>query len=291
MFIAVDVDGTLLDTEFEDLLAEREIRALEAAREAGHTVALCTGRNLKSVEGLLRHSGWFPDDLPLVLLNGAAVWGGRPRRQLANHLLAAEDIATLVGLFRRHEVAPMVYGADDEGGILHHERGRKNDILARYLHKRQVAVGALAEVPDLLADTPRRALEVGSIDEKERVMALTEAIRTELDGRVKVINTRSLLGQGRYYWAEVFPAGCGKGAGLELLREHHPAAAGPLVAIGDNFNDLDMFDVADFRVAMANGPQEVRAQADLVARPVQEGGAARILHQLAEGIYPPRSEV
>ncbi len=290
MLIAVDVDGTLLNSEFDDVLGHREIQALEGARRAGHTVILCTGRNLRSAEGLLRQSGWFPDDLPMVLLNGATVWGGLPRRQLASHLLEPGDIATLVELFRRHEVAPMVYGADEEGGILHHEPGPKNDILSTYLNKRSSTVGALREVPDLLADLPQRALEVGSIDEKERVMALTAAIHSELDGRVKVINTRSLLGCGQYYWAEVFPAGCGKGMGLKLWRRHHPELEGPLVAIGDNFNDLDMFAVADFRVAMANGPAEVLAQADLVTLPVEEGGAALVLDQLAAGVYPPRIE-
>lgn len=291
MFIAIDVDGTLLNSEFDDILAQREILALEGARLAGHTVALCTGRNKRSAEGLLQLSGWFPDDLPMVLLNGAAVWGGRPRRQLANHLLAPADIAALVTLFRRFEVAPMVYGADNEGGILHHEPGPKNNILATYLGKRSNTVGAIAEVVDLLAETPQQALEVGSIDEKDRMLALSAAIRTELDGRVKVINTRSLLGKGRYYWAEVFPAGCGKGAGLHTLQVHHPEAEGPLVAIGDNYNDLDMFEVADFRVAMANAPLEVREKADLVTLPVEEGGAALILEQLAAGVYPPRIEV
>ena len=62
ILIAVDVDGTLLNTEFDDVLARREIDAMQAVRDAGHLLALCTGRNLRSVEGLLKASGWFPDD-------------------------------------------------------------------------------------------------------------------------------------------------------------------------------------------------------------------------------------
>lgn len=291
MLIAVDVDGTLLNSELEDRIASRELQALQAAREAGHTVVISTGRNLKSVEGLFAQSGWFPDDLPLILLNGATVWGGHPRRLLSCRLLDADDIVTLIDLFRRFGVAPMIYGADDDGGILHHEPGRKNDILASYLNKREVAVGAMAQVPDLLEKTPRRALEVGSIDEKDRVLMLTAAIGEEMGERVKIINTRSLLGEGRYFWVEAFAAECGKGAGLNILRREYPEVRGPLVAIGDNYNDLDMFAVADFSVAMAGGPEDVLAQADLVTCPVSEGGAALVLNQLADGVYPPRIEV
>ncbi len=288
MLIAVDVDGTLLNTEFDDLLAQREIEAMQAVRQAGHVLALCTGRNLRSVEGLLESSGWYPDDLPLVLLNGATVWGGQPRQCLASQVLGRLEITELVQLFRRFEVVPMIYGTDDDGGILHHETSRVNNILATYIDKRRQAVGAIHEVDDLLAVPLQEALEVGSIDEKDKVLALSQVVREKLGDRVKVINTQSLLGGGLYYWAEVFHGSCGKGAGLAVLREHFPDVKGPLVAIGDNYNDLDMFAAADFSVAMGNGPFDVRQQADLVTRPVTENGAALVLEQLAEGIFPPR---
>ena len=93
LLVAVDVDGTLLDTEFDDVLGARELAALAAVRDAGHMVALCTGRNLPSVTSLLETSGWFPDDLPLVLLNGALVLGGLPRRQLACNVLEGPLVA------------------------------------------------------------------------------------------------------------------------------------------------------------------------------------------------------
>jgi len=89
LLIAVDVDGTLLDTEFDDVLRPREIAALEAVRAAGHVLALCTGRNLNSTQALLENSGWCPPDLPMVLLNGAVVWGDQPRRKLASKELDA----------------------------------------------------------------------------------------------------------------------------------------------------------------------------------------------------------
>jgi 5-amino-6-(5-phospho-D-ribitylamino)uracil phosphatase len=292
LLIAVDIDGTLLNTEFDDVLAQREIDALQAVRDAGHLLVLSTGRNLKSVAELLESSQWFPDDLPLVLLNGATVWGGRPRRCLANNVIDQKEIRELVRLFRQHDVVPMVYGTDDSGGILHHETRQANDILASYLDKRRNAVGAINSVDDVLEISLTEALEVGSIDVKDKVLELSRAILHQLGDKVKVINTRSLLGGGLYYWAEVFHTSCGKGNGLKVIREHYPEVTGPMVAIGDNFNDLDMFAAADFSVAMGNGPAEVLQQADFVTGPVTEGGAAKVLTQLAKGeLALPNKEV
>jgi Cof subfamily protein (haloacid dehalogenase superfamily) len=288
LLVAVDVDGTLLNTEFDDVLRPREIEAMNAVRAAGHVLALCTGRNLNSMRGLLEHSGWDPVDLPMVLLNGAVVWGGQPRRKLACNVLERESILELVRLFREHDTVPMVYGTDDDGGVLHHETRPINDILGRYIGNRRQTVGAIHTVDDL-TDLPwHEALEVGTIDLEDRVRSLSAAINERLAGQVKVINTRSLLGDGKYYWAEAFHAGTDKGRGLKVLAAECGIPVTQSVAIGDNYNDLDMFAAAGFSVAMADSPDEVKGRADLVTGPVSEGGAADILEQIVAGGFPPR---
>jgi len=286
LLVAVDVDGTLLNTEFEDILRPREITALEAVRKTGHIVALCTGRNLNSLRGLLENSGWNPDDLPLVLLNGAVVWGDVPRRQLFCRELDGPRIRRLIEIFHEHGTVPMVYGTDDTGGHLHHEARPVNDILGRYLNKRRTSVGALAVVDDLLALELPRALEVGTIDGRERILALSAAISGELGDVVKVINTRSLLGGGEFYWAEVFDRAADKGAGLRVLAEFCGIPLARTVAIGDNYNDLDMFAVAGWSVAMGGSPAEVLQCADLVTGSADVGGAAAVLERIAAGIWP-----
>lgn len=286
--VAVDVDGTLLDTEFDEVLRPREIAALDAVRRAGHILALCTGRNLNSTTSLLARSGWEPADLPLVLLNGAVVWADQPRRRIACHILGGDDVRTLVRLFREHGTVPMVYGTDDDGGVLRHEARPVNDVLGRYLQGRRDNTGGLEVVDDLLACDWNQALEVGTIDEKARIEALSRAIARELPGRVKVINTRSLLGGGVYYWAEAFHAASDKGSGLATLAAHCGIPQARTVAIGDNYNDLDMFAWAGFSVAMAGSPADVAVRADYVTGAVAEGGAADVLERIAAGDFPPR---
>jgi Cof subfamily protein (haloacid dehalogenase superfamily) len=287
LLVAVDVDGTLLDTEFENRLREREIAALEAVRGAGHLVVLCTGRNSRSVGALLERSGWTPPTLPLVLLNGAVVRGGTPLRELAHHVLDGATVRRLVELFHEHGALAMVYDTEDRGGIVHHERRAANAILGRYLGIRRQSVGAVRMVDDLLGDLPATALEVGTIDRRAVIEPLTTAIRRELANVVTVVNTRSLLGQGEYFWAEAYAAGCSKGEGVRLLAREYGIAPDRIVAIGDNFNDLELFAAARWSVAMPEGPPELRARADRIAASVRESGAAAVLEEIAAGRYPP----
>ncbi len=283
---AVDIDGTLLNTEVDNRLAQREISALEAVRAAGHILVLCTGRNLNSTRHLLQQSAWFPDDLPLILLNGAVIWGEVPRRKLVCNVLDGELTGALVRLFKAHNTAPMVYGTDEDGGTLHYEKRSVNGVLGRYLANRRLEVGAIAEVSDLEGVAWQPSLEVGTIDTRERVLALSAAIRAEFGDLVKVINTRSLMGGGEYYWAEAFHGASDKGSALKIMAAHFGIPLPRTLAMGDNYNDLDMFATAGFSVAMADGPAEVLAQADMVTPGVVEGGAAEVLLALAAGELP-----
>lgn len=288
ILVAVDVDGTLINTEFDDTLGRREIEAMEAVAAAGHLPVFCTGRNTRSLNSLLELSNWDPASMPRILLNGALVWSGHPARRLAEHSLEGEQVRRLVELFLEHGAVPMVYGRDDDGGCLYHPRRPINPIQANYLKMRRHTVGAI-EILDDMRDLPLdQALEVGTIDREERIRGLTRAIADELADRVRVINTRSLLGGGAYYWAEAFHAECNKGAALRTLSASLDPRPTRIVAIGDNYNDLDMFEVADFSVAMGNSPDEVKQRADLVTEAVQHGGAARVLEQIARGEMPPR---
>lgn len=285
LLVAVDMDGTLINTEAEDRLRDRELAALDAVRAAGHVVAICTGRNRQSLDSLLDHSGWHPRDLPKVMLNGAMVDGGGDLGVLTHNVITRPVVARLVEIFLEHGVMPMVYGADHEGGTLQFPDGLANEILQRYLDHRRDRVGALSVHTDLLEALPETALEVGTIDRRELIEPLTAAIGAELGDRVRVINTRSLLGGGAYFWAEVYHHACSKGLGALLLARTFGISSANIVAMGDNFNDLDMFNVAAVSVAMAGGPDEVQAAADRVTASASEGGAALVLEEIAAGRF------
>ncbi len=287
--IAVDVDGTLLNTEFEDQLRPREVAAIAAARRAGHVVALCTGRNSRSVDGLLARSGGGLDDLPLILLNGAVVVGGEPRRRLVHAVLGRDTLRRVVEIFRQHGAVAMVYDIEDRGGFLYHEDCQANSVLTRYLARRRETVGAIVTVPNLLRHMPETALEVGTIDEHGLVRALSEQIRRELKEEVAVINTESLLSRHAYGWAEVYHRDCSKGQGVLLLAREIGILPENIIAVGDNYNDLDLFAVSAHSVAMGNAPAAVQAAADSIAPPVTDFGAAVVLEEITAGRLPGRN--
>jgi 3-deoxy-D-manno-octulosonate 8-phosphate phosphatase KdsC-like HAD superfamily phosphatase len=60
---------------------------------------------------------------------------------------------------------------------------------------------------------------------------------------------------------DILPAGCSKGSALVRLAERRGVAVEEMLAIGDNWNDVSMLEVAGRAVLMANAPKDLQKMA------------------------------
>ncbi len=88
---------------------------------------------------------------------------------------------------------------------------------------------------------------------------------------------------GALYALGVFALGANKGAALQVVINQLGLKPHQAMAIGDNLNDLAMFDIAGLSVAMGNGPEEVKRAATQVAPSNEEEGVAWALQAAGIG--------
>ncbi len=288
LLIAVDVDGTLVNTELDDGLREPEIRAARRVRDAGHVLALCTGRSARSAERVIRSAGSSLAGVPQILLNGALVINGDNGRILRSGGLARDIVCELIQMFRDAGTMPMTFDMQEDGGGLRVEHSEPNPVLGRYLDRRRTQIGHIEFCDDLTKVIPDVSQEVGTIDLRERSVALAEKVQQRFGDQVWVVSTQTMIERETYQWIEVMPPHCNKGTGLEILARELGVAKEHIVAIGDNYNDLDMFQVAGYSVAMGNAPTDVKRNVDRVTAGVTEHGAALVLEEIASGEWPRR---
>jgi hydroxymethylpyrimidine pyrophosphatase-like HAD family hydrolase len=65
-----------------------------------------------------------------------------------------------------------------------------------------------------------------------------------------------------------------KGDSLRNVADYLNIDLEQIMAIGDSFNDLPVFEVAGLSVAMGNAPEDLKKLADWVAPPVEKDGVA-----------------
>jgi HAD superfamily hydrolase (TIGR01484 family) len=63
---------------------------------------------------------------------------------------------------------------------------------------------------------------------------------------------------------------------LEILKVHK----NDVVAVGDSNNDLPLFELAGYKIAMENGSEELKKKADMIAPSVDKDGLAVVLKKL-----------
>ena len=71
-----------------------------------------------------------------------------------------------------------------------------------------------------------------------------------------------------------------KAHALQALLDEWKMTSQQVMAFGDSENDLGMIQLAGIGVAMANGMEEVRQAADILAESNEEDGVAKIIEQL-----------
>jgi len=129
-----------------------------------------------------------------------------------------------------------------------------------------------------------KALPVGDLrefltSEPTKILALCEdaAVTDNLLGSLRQLYTPAelYLTKSVATFFEVTHPAVNKGAAVKYLAEKVlDIPLSRVMTVGDNFNDVEMLEVAGIGVAMGNAPVEVQAIASWVAPPVELDGVA-----------------
>jgi len=268
--IAIDIDGTLLTSQ--RTITPRTKDAIQRAIVSGTHVFLCTGRSLHSGRSI---ADQVHASTGLVFHSGALILehlGGTVLRAINLPLAWAQG---LIVFFKDQGHDPLVYGPVLGGQHFYHEAERTpNEWRRRYIG---VNHAKAREVPDLTAATTQDPAQIGVAGSGEEL----ERLQAQLAARwpdAGVILSRSTLVDG-YWFLEVVAPDVSKSKALAFLSETYNIEAAQMVAVGDNFNDLDMIQYAGLGVAVENAAEDIRAVADFIAPTNDEEGVACVIEK------------
>ena len=261
--LALDLDGTLLDSRGQ--ISERNRTAIETAREQGVHVALVTGRRFRDSRPVALELGL---DVPLISHNGALTKHAATLQTVSVLPLpvAAAREALRVG---REANADALLSDDHEGlGVLVYDHIRGDNSAAyryiswaRRIHGDEEDKNAVEQVPsleDYLDHDPIHLSFSGGCEEMDQ---LEEVLKSELGATAKILRTKYL--EQDFTLIDIVNAAASKGAGVAATAAELGAMREEIMAVGDNYNDLEMLLFAGTGVVMANAPLTLREIAGL----------------------------
>jgi len=261
--LALDLDGTLLDSR--GLISERNRVAIDNARRQGVHVALVTGRRFRDSRPVALELGL---DVPLISHNGALTKHAATLQTVCVLPLPVEAAREALQIGRGVE-ADALLSDDHEGlGVLVYDHLRGGNTAAhKYIswasrihgdEEGGNAVQQVASLEDYLDHDPIHLSFSGGCVEMDQ---LEEILKTELGSTVKILGTKYL--EQDFTLLDVVNAAASKGAGVAAAAAELGVVREDIMAIGDNYNDLEMLLFAGTGVVMANAPLTLREIAGL----------------------------
>jgi hypothetical protein len=272
--LALDIDGTLLNSQFK--IADRDLAALRQVHAAGAEIILCTGRRHTFAMPIAELLGF---DIWLVTSNGAitrSTLGETFHRDLLpKHLAVA---------FCRHMKAyragtVITFDQETRGALVVEQLAELSQTVSRWVEVNRDYIERVDPIEAALDRDPVQAMVCGTLRAMQEAEAHLNAF--PLLDQVTVLKTQ--YEHRDLCLLDVLNADCSKGHAVERWAAHRGIRAAEIMAIGDNFNDIEMLDIAGIPFLMANASPELKQRGYMQTASNDECGVAVAIEQVLAG--------
>ena len=260
--LAVDMDGTCLNSQ--KILPTETLAALQKAQDHGLIVVPTTGRTLHWLPNGLQRWGGYPY---VISSNGAKIYDCKKEQTLLESGISNERAVALLEACRGKGLGLTAHVQDDYylQGLLLLILGRRSfrEDADRFRYTR-----------DLSRLIQRRKTDV----EEVQIFLMKPENRSVMDNILRDFPELSVSWDKTY--VEIMAQGVSKGTALTVLGEHLGIGKEDIACIGDNENDMAMFDAAGLRFAMGNAVPALKNRADVILPTNDEFGVAHAVEML-----------
>ena len=271
--IAIDLDGTLLNSKVE--LSDENRGSLRRANDAGIEIVLGTGRRHDFALPIAESLGF---ELWMFSSNGAVTRSTRGETFHRDFLPKQTAIKLALSMRKYRDYMVLTFDRAGLGAIVCENHDQLYGVIQRWMEKNAPFIEYVNPIEDALTEDPIQAMFCGPVELMDRAQEeLAEsgfrqeftAVRTQYDYRDLCI-------------VDLLNAGCSKGHALERWAKHRGFDRSEVMAIGDNYNDVEMLTYAGYPVIMGNACDELKQNGWTVTLHHDEHGVAATIEQVLE---------
>ncbi|MBQ1477560.1 MAG: HAD family phosphatase [Erysipelotrichaceae bacterium] len=247
--VVCDLDGSLLNSR--KTVSEEDRKTIQTLKKKGVRFHIISGRPHPFSRQIAEDTGF---DSPVSCCNGAYIYDFQKDEVLFHTaLIDLEDVLAIRDYCKEHGISYLLYSL--EGVIFDRPDSRRclnwkkqNDTVFKEGNK--ISFVYDCDGPDL-SDLHFVKLLIPYVTEEE-----IEGIRERFDKDDKyefVLSEKAVL--------DINTKGIHKGFALKTLSERYGFSLENTLALGDNFNDVEMLEEAGYPIVPENGEEEVKEKA------------------------------
>jgi Cof subfamily protein (haloacid dehalogenase superfamily) len=248
--IALDIDGTLLDSRWQVSAANRV--AIAEATRRGIEVALVTGRRYDFALPVAQKI-----DSPLtVIANNGALIRSNDGHTHVRHLLSRAIAAQVLKIAQPwRETAAVVFDRPRAEQVMIESLNSDDSPRASYYSRNKEFVAFANPLETCLTEDPIQVMYSGNIASVRQIESTLRAAPFTKEFALAV----TIYAKKNFAMIDVINPACSKGSALAEWAAHCGIDRADVLAIGDNHNDLEMLNFAGIPVVMANCVDELKS--------------------------------
>lgn len=259
--LALDLDGTLFQ---DDLIITKEAKnAIKAAGDKGVVVTLATGRMFRSALPFAQQLGLTA---PLICYQGAMVRNPVTNETLFHRPIPLELARQFIGEVQKRHLHVHTYVND------HLYVAAMTEEAQFYSRLAGVEAELVGNLLDFTDRPEREPTKLVITTQPDFALGLVDEFQAIFGEKLYVTRSHARL-------VEAVNPACSKGVALEALARALDIPQKQVMAVGDNLNDLPMFDYAGVKVAVANAAPGIKEKADYVTQGAVAAGVVEAIER------------
>ena len=253
--ICLDIDGTLLNSKHE--ISKEVKEAINVAvNERKIPVVLVSARMPKGITFLQKE---LEIEQPIICYSGALILD-KDNKVLSKEVIDVFNLEEIYKLACENNIHVSLY-KDNEWYIEEMDYWAKQESDITNIIPTVTDFKELMEMWKNEGTGPNKIL---CMSEHDKITLLKEGTKT--------IDLNIYPSKPTYL--EIMPAKASKTSAINILQKKFNVDKSEIIAMGDNYNDIDMLEYAGLGIAMGNAPEDVKKHGDDVTLTNDEDGVA-----------------
>lgn len=256
--ICLDIDGTLLNSQHKITAATKDV-IKAAADDKKIPVILVSARMPK---GILFLQNELEIKEPIICYSGSLIMD-KNKNIMLNKTIPMSSLREIYETAKSINIHVSLY-KDDQWYVEEFEEWAKQESEITNIIPNVVEFTELFKLWEKGKTGPNKIL---CMADQQEIILLKSKIK---DDKVNVYPSKPT-------YLEIMPKDASKTSAIDFLRMKFNAQQCEIIAIGDNYNDIDMIEYAGLGIAMGNAPEEVKKAANEVTLTNDEDGVAEAI--------------
>ncbi len=270
--VSSDIDSTLIDNVHP--ICERNVQAISYLKEKNVTFVLCTGKSYAISKDFCKKIG---ADFG-IFGNGSHCVDLTTNRDIFKRTLSINTIIKCLELAKEYGLH---IHANTDTGIIS-EKLEYLDLRNSLLFPGKIEIMEVSDIYNTLINGNAQILQLvlsSSDDLSETKSKLQQIEGISITHIRKKGKYRDNIIDKDYEYLDISTSNVSKGNAVNALSNHLSMPKEQILAIGDNINDISMFNITNIAVAVNNAYDEVKEVADFITKNSAGNGG------FAEAIY------